>query len=124
MALAGAIDAHAIRRNVAKATINWGFSAHDARSKLHRLYPRDSWIDPVLAFRPPAHILKPVDRRRPDGRRRMPVLNRGEPLPGERRMVNGRPARQSPQTASNADAGGRSRLPVSTNKLWARVQAT
>ena len=60
----------------------------------HRLYPRDSWIDPVLALRPPAYVLKPVDRRHPDRRRGMPLLSRGEPLPGERRMVNGRPARQ------------------------------
>ncbi len=26
-------------RNAAQATINWGFTAHDARRKLHRLYP-------------------------------------------------------------------------------------
>ena len=42
VAMAIAIDAYEIRRNVAKATINWGFSTHDARSKLHRLYPGNS----------------------------------------------------------------------------------
>ena len=42
MALAVAIDAYEIRRRVAKATINRGFSTHDARSKLHRLYPGNS----------------------------------------------------------------------------------
>ena len=39
VALASAVDAYEIRRNTAKATINWGFSTQDARSKLHRLYP-------------------------------------------------------------------------------------
>ena len=42
VALAVAVDAYEIRRNAAKATINWGFSTHDARSKLHRLYPCNS----------------------------------------------------------------------------------
>ncbi len=42
VALAGAIDAFLARRNAAKATINWGFSTQDARSKLHRLYPCNS----------------------------------------------------------------------------------
>ena len=42
VALAGAINAYQIRRNVAMATINWGFSTQDARSKLHRLYPCNS----------------------------------------------------------------------------------
>ncbi len=41
-ALAGAIDAYEIRRNAARATINWRFSTQDARSKLHRLYPCNS----------------------------------------------------------------------------------
>ena len=40
--LAGAIDAYEIRRNAVQATINWRFSAQDARSKLHRLYPCNS----------------------------------------------------------------------------------
>ena len=40
--LSGAVDAHEIRRNAAKASINWGFSTQDARSKLHRLYPCNS----------------------------------------------------------------------------------
>ena len=40
--LAGAIDAYEIRRNAARATINWGFSTQDARSKLQRLYPCNS----------------------------------------------------------------------------------
>ncbi len=40
--LAGAIDAYEIRRNAAQATINWGFSTQDARSKLQRLYPCNS----------------------------------------------------------------------------------
>ena len=42
VALARAIDAYHIRRNTAKATIGWRFSTHDARSKLHRLYPCNS----------------------------------------------------------------------------------
>lgn len=42
VALAVAVDAYEIRRNAAKATINWGFSTQDARSKLHRLYPYHS----------------------------------------------------------------------------------
>ena len=42
VALAVAVEAYEIRRNAAKATINWGFSTHDARSKLHRLYPCNS----------------------------------------------------------------------------------
>ena len=46
--MAGAIDAYEIRRNFAKATINWGFSTQDTRSKLHRLYCYNFWIDPVL----------------------------------------------------------------------------
>jgi hypothetical protein len=41
-ALVGAINAYQIRRNDAKATINWRFSTQDARSKLHRLYPCNS----------------------------------------------------------------------------------
>ena len=41
-ALAGAIDAYEIRRNAARATINWRFSTQDARTKLLRLYPCDS----------------------------------------------------------------------------------
>ena len=39
---AGAVDPYEVRRNAAKATINRGFSTHDARSKLHRLYPCNS----------------------------------------------------------------------------------
>ena len=41
-ALAGAVGAYEIRRNAAKATIDWRFSTQDARSKLHRLYPCNS----------------------------------------------------------------------------------
>jgi transposase len=33
------IGAYEDRRNAAQATINWRFTAHDARIKLHRLYP-------------------------------------------------------------------------------------
>ena len=42
VALAGAIGAYETRRNAAKATIDWGFSTQDARTKLHRLYPCNS----------------------------------------------------------------------------------
>ena len=42
VALARAIDAYEIRRNATHATINWGFSTQDARTKLHRLYPCNS----------------------------------------------------------------------------------
>ena len=45
VALAVAIEAFETRRNVAKATINWGFSTQDARSKLHRFYPCLSNLD-------------------------------------------------------------------------------
>ena len=38
-ALQRAINAYEVQRNASKATINWRFSTHDARSKLHRLYP-------------------------------------------------------------------------------------
>jgi hypothetical protein len=31
-------------RNAAQATINWRFGTHDARTKLHRLYPSISWL--------------------------------------------------------------------------------
>ena len=41
-ALVGAINAYEARRNAARATIDWRFSAQDARSKLHRLYPCNS----------------------------------------------------------------------------------
>ena len=48
VALAGTIKAYEIRRNVAKAIIEWRFSTDHARTKLHRLYPCNSWIEPVL----------------------------------------------------------------------------
>ena len=41
-ALAVASDAYETRRNATRATINWGFSTDDARTKLHRLYPCNS----------------------------------------------------------------------------------
>ena len=41
-ALQRAINAYESERNAAKATINWRFTTHDARSKLHRLYPFNS----------------------------------------------------------------------------------
>ena len=41
-ALAAAIAACEARRNAAKTTIDWRFSAQDARTKLHRLYPCNS----------------------------------------------------------------------------------
>ncbi len=37
--LARAINARVSERNAAVATINWRFTAYDARRKLHRLYP-------------------------------------------------------------------------------------
>ena len=42
LALAAAITAYEARRNTAQATIDWRFSTHDARTKLHRLYPCNS----------------------------------------------------------------------------------
>ena len=44
-ALQRAINAYEAQRNSAKAVINWRFSTHDARTKLHRLYPFNSKID-------------------------------------------------------------------------------
>ena len=41
-ALIVAIAAYETRRNTGKATIDWRFSTHDARTKLHRLYPCNS----------------------------------------------------------------------------------
>ena len=41
-ALQRAINAYEAERNAAGATINWRFNTHDARSKLHRLYPFNS----------------------------------------------------------------------------------
>ena len=41
-ALTRAVDAYEVRRNAAKASIDWRFSAQDARTKLHRLYPCNS----------------------------------------------------------------------------------
>ena len=40
-----AINAYEAERNAAGATINWRFNTHDARTKLHRLYPFNSKID-------------------------------------------------------------------------------
>lgn len=44
-ALQRQITAYETERNAAKATINWRFSTHDARTKFHRLYPCLSNID-------------------------------------------------------------------------------
>ena len=44
-ALQRAINAYEAERNAAGATIHWRFNTHDARSKLHRLYPFNSKID-------------------------------------------------------------------------------
>ena len=40
-------EVHALEmeRNEAQARINWRFSIQDARTKLHRLYPINSWYD-------------------------------------------------------------------------------
>ena len=46
--LARSIRACQNRRNAARATIGWRFGTQDARSKLHRLYPRHSKIDWTL----------------------------------------------------------------------------
>ena len=40
-----AINDYEAARNAAKATINWRFSTHDARNKLHRFYPCLSNVD-------------------------------------------------------------------------------
>ena len=44
-ALRREVQALVQERNAAGATINWGFNTHDARTKLHRLYPFDSKHD-------------------------------------------------------------------------------
>ena len=44
-ALTRTINAYQAQRNAAKATINWLFRTQHARSKLHRLYPRNSTSD-------------------------------------------------------------------------------
>ena len=44
-ALQRQITAYETQRNAAGITINWRFSTHDARAKLHRFYPRLSSID-------------------------------------------------------------------------------
>ena len=38
-ALGREVQALVTERNTAQATINWRFNTHDARTKLHRLYP-------------------------------------------------------------------------------------
>ena len=43
------ITAYQTQRNAAGATINWRFSTHDARTKLHRFHPCLSNIDRVMA---------------------------------------------------------------------------
>ena len=40
--LENAVSACVPERNAAEATINWRFTAQDARRKLHRLYPSQS----------------------------------------------------------------------------------
>ena len=44
-ALGREVQALVTERNTAQATINWRFNTHDARTKLHRLYPFDSKDD-------------------------------------------------------------------------------
>ena len=44
-ALRREVQALVTERNTAQATINWRFNTHDARTKLHRLYPFDSKDD-------------------------------------------------------------------------------
>ena len=44
-ALQRQITAYETQRNSAGVTINWQFSTHDARTKLHRLYPCPTNID-------------------------------------------------------------------------------
>ena len=44
-ALGREVQALVTQRNTAQATINWRFNTHDARTKLHRLYPFDSKDD-------------------------------------------------------------------------------
>ncbi len=50
-ALQRQITAYETERNAAGVTINWRFSTHDARAKLHRLYPCLSNVDRVLGGR-------------------------------------------------------------------------
>ncbi len=44
-ALRREVQALVTERNVARTTINWRFNTHDARGKLHQLYPFDSKHD-------------------------------------------------------------------------------
>ena len=44
-ALRRAITAYETQRNAAGITINWRFSTHHARTKLHRFYPCLSSVD-------------------------------------------------------------------------------
>ena len=58
--LARSIRACQNRRNAARATIGWRFGTQDARSKLHRLYPRHSKIDWTLVIAHPSYALEAV----------------------------------------------------------------
>ena len=44
-ALQRQIIAYETERNAAGVTINWRFSTHDARTKLHRFYPCPTNVD-------------------------------------------------------------------------------
>ena len=44
-ALQRQINAYETERNAAGVTINWRFSTHDARNKLHRFYPCPNNVD-------------------------------------------------------------------------------
>ena len=44
-ALRREVQALVKERNAAQATIHWRFNTHDARTKLHRLYPSDFTVD-------------------------------------------------------------------------------
>ena len=47
-----AVSACMSERNAAGASIDWRFTAQDARTKLHRLYPINSQVYRVLYYQP------------------------------------------------------------------------
>ena len=71
-ALRREVQALVTERNVARTTINWRFNTHDARGKLHRLYPFDSkhdyrvtddftlWFQPVQGTGLGPKVCRPV----------------------------------------------------------------
>ncbi len=63
-ALQRQIMAYETQRNAAGDTINWRFSTHDARTKLHRLYPCYSKIDEYWKHRHSRQFQRKIDNAR------------------------------------------------------------